>query len=194
MGIIACVEVSTTTTTPVTTTTPASPTPTPSGTTTLPTSVQTTTGCQKQMAEVGGVYVSSVTYSLPLLPGVNEADLTSNTGHGVTFQSPPDTTGLFDDNNQPIYNIILTFNPSGVNSLSSIIVNGNSNVDKFSVEFFNLSNPNQLITYSSDLGSLPVSYNSTFINSQALLVNFPQDAPSELSGILINILSTTDNQ
>jgi hypothetical protein len=194
VGIIACVEVSTTTTTPVTTTTPASPTPTPSGTTTLPTSVQTTTGCQKQMAEVGGVYVSSVTYSLPLLPGVNEADLTSNTGHGVTFQSPPDTTGLFDDNNQPIYNIILTFNPSGVNSLSSIIVNGNSNVDKFSVEFFNLSNPNQLITYSSDLGSLPVSYNSTFINSQALLVNFPQDAPSELSGILINILSTTDNQ
>ncbi len=194
MGIIACVEVSTTTTTPVTTTTPASPTPTPSGTTTLPTSVQTTTGCQKQMAEVGGVYVSSVTYSLPLLPGVNEADLTSNTGHGVTFQSPPDTTGLFDDNNQPIYNIILTFNPSGVNSLSSIIVNGNSNVDKFSVEFFNLSNPNQLITYSSDLGSLPVSYNSTFINSQALLVNFPQNVPSELSGILINILSTTDNQ
>jgi hypothetical protein len=194
VGIIACVEVSTTTTTPVTTTTPASPTPTPSGTTTLPTSVQTTTGCQKQMAEVGGVYVSSVTYSLPLLPGVNEADLTSNTGHGVTFQSPPDTTGLFDDNNQPIYNIILTFNPSGVNSLSSIIVNGNSNVDKFSVEFFNLSNPNQLITYSSDLGSLPVSYNSTFINSQALLVNFPQNVPSELSGILINILSTTDNQ
>jgi hypothetical protein len=195
IGIIACVEVTTTaTTTPITATTSPSPTPTPSGTTTLPTSVQTTTGCQKQMAQVGGVYVSSVTYSVPLLQGINEADLTSNNGNGVTFQSTAGTTGLFDENNQPIYNIILTFNPAGVNSLSSIIVNGNSNVDKFSVEFFGLSRPNQLITYSSDLGSLPVSYNSTFINSQALLVDFPQDAPSELSGILINILSTTDNQ
>jgi hypothetical protein len=199
VGIIACVQVTTTTTlastiTPTSTSAPSTPTPITSSTTTLPTSVQTTTGCQKAMAQVGGVYVSSVTYSVPLLPGINEVGLTSNTGNGVTFQSPPDTTGLFDDNNQPIYNITLTFNPSGVNSLSSIIVNGNSNVDKFSVEFFGLSNPNQLITYSSDLGSLPVSYNSTFINSQALLVDFPQNAPSELSGILINILSTTDNQ
>jgi hypothetical protein len=105
IGIIACVVISTTTTTPVTITTTASPTPTTSGTTILPTSVQTTTGCQKQMAQVGGVYVSSVTYSVPLLPGINEADLTSNSANGVTFQSPPDTTGLFDDNNQPIYNI-----------------------------------------------------------------------------------------
>jgi hypothetical protein len=194
IGIIACVAVTATTTIPIATTTPSSPTPTTSGTTILPTSAQTTTGCQKQMAQVGGVYVSSVTYSVPLLPGINEADLTSNTGNGVTFQSPPDTTGLFDENNQPIYNIVLTFNSAGVNSLSSIIVNGNSNVDKFSVEFFGLSNPNQLITYSTESGTIPVSYNSTFINSQALLVDFPQDAPSELSGILINILSTTDNQ
>jgi hypothetical protein len=146
------------------------------------------------MAQVGGVYVSSVTYSVPLLPGINQADLTSNTGNGITFQSPAGTTGLFDEKHQPIYNIILNFNPAGVNSLSSIIVNGNSNVDKFSVEFFGLSNPNQLITYSTESGTIPVSYNSTFINSQALLVDFPQNAPSELSGILINILSTTDNQ
>ena len=146
------------------------------------------------MAQVGSVYVSSVTYSLPLLQGINEADLTSITGNGVTYQSPPDTTGLFDEKNQPIYNIVLTFNPAGVNSLSSIIANEESNVEKFSVEFFALSNPNELITYPTTLGALPVSYNSTFTNSQASLANFPEDAPSELSGIRITILSTTDNE
>jgi len=202
VGIIACVEVTTTTatttlsstTTTITTTTSLSPTPTTSGTTTLPTSVQTTTACQKAMAQVGSVYLSSVSYSVPLLQGINQADLTSPTGNGVTFQSAPGTTGLFDQNNQPIYNISLTFNPAGVNSLSSIIANGDSNVDVFTVEFFGLSNPTKLITYPSALSSIPVSYNSTFINSQASLVNLPQDAPSELSGILISILSTTDNK
>ncbi len=194
MGIIACVQVTTTATTPVTITTAASPTPTTSGTTTLPTSAQTTIGCQKGMAQVGGVYVSSVTYSVPLLPGINEADLTSPTGNGVTFQSPPDTTGLFDKNNQPIYNIVLTFNPAGVSSLSIVIANEETNVNKFSVEFFGLSNPNQLITYSTESGTIPVSYNSTFTNLQPSFVDFPQDAPSDLSGILISILSTTDNQ
>jgi hypothetical protein len=146
------------------------------------------------MAQVGSVYLSSVSYSVPLLQGINQADLTSPTGNGVTFQSAPGTTGLFDQNNQPIYNITLTFNPAGVNALSSIIVNEDSNVDAFSVEFFGLSNPTELITYPNKLGSIPVSYNSTFINSQASLVNLPQDTPSELSGILISILSTTDNK
>ncbi len=197
MGIIACVEVTTTTTTittPITTTIPSSPAPTTSGTSTLPTSVQTATSCQKDMAQVGGVYVSSVTYSVQPVQGTNNIDLTNTTGNGVSFPQPVGTTGLFDDQtNQPIYSIVFTFNPSGVNSLSSIIANDNSNVQKFSVEFYGLSNPSELITYPTDAGAIPVSYNSTFTNSQASLTNFPEDTPSNLSGILITILSTTDN-
>ena len=87
----------------------------------------------------------------------------------------------------------MTFNPSGVNSLSSIIANNDSNVEQFSVEFFGLSNPNELITSQTDLGDIPVSYNSTFTNSQASLTNFPENTPSDLSGIRITILSTTGN-
>ncbi len=195
MGIIACVEVTTTTTiTPITITTPASPAPTTSGTTTIPTSVQTTTNCQRDMAQVGSVYVSSVIYSIQPLQGTNDADLTNTASNGVTFPQPLGTTGLFYQNNQPIYSLTLTFNPAGVNSLSSIVVNDASNVEQFSVEFFGLSNPNQLITYSTYLGAIPVSYNSTIINSQPSIVNFPADAPSDLSGILITILSTINNE
>jgi len=202
VGIIACVEVTTTTSTTtlasststITTTIALSPTTTTSGTTTLPTSVQTATTCQKDMAQVGGVYVSSVTYSVQPVPGTNNVDLTNPNGNGIDFPQPVGTTGLFDDQtNQPIYSIVFTFNPSGVNSLSSIIANDNSNVQKFSVEFFSLSNPNELITYPTDAGAIPVSYNSTFTNSQASLTNFPEDTPSNLSGIVITILSTTDN-
>ncbi len=198
MGIIACVEVTTTTTTittPITTAIPSSPAPTTSGTTTLPTSVQTATSCQKDMAQVGGVYVSSVTYSVQPVQGTNNADLTNPTGNGIDFPQPVGTTGLFDDQtNQPIYSIVFTFNPSGVNSLSSIIANNDSNVEQFSVEFYGLSNPSELITYPTDAGAIPVSYNSTFTNSQASLANFPEDTPSNLSGILITILSTTGNK
>ncbi len=202
IGIIACVEVTTTTTTTtlasstptITTTIASSTTPTTSGTTTLPTSVQTATNCQKDMAQVGGVYVSSVTYSVQPVQGTNNVDLTNPTGNGIDFPQPVGTTGLFDDQtNQPIYSIVFTFNPSGVNSLSSIIANNDSNVQKFSVEFFSLSNPNELITYPTDAGAIPVSYNSTFTNSQASLTNFPEETPSNLSGILITILSTTGN-
>ncbi len=202
MGIIACVEVTTTTSTTtlasststITAIIASSTTPTTSGTTTLPTSVQTATSCQKDMAQVGGVYVSSVTYSVQPVPGTNNVDLTNPTGNGIDFPQPVGTTGLFNDQtNQPIYNIVFTFNPSGVNSLSSIIANNDSNVEQFSVEFFSLSNPNELITYPTDAGDIPVSYNSTFTNSQASLTNFPEDTPSNLSGILITILSTTGN-
>ncbi len=197
MGIIACVEVTTTTTTittPISTTIPSSPATTTSGTTTLPTSVQTATTCQKDMAQVGGVYVSSVTYSVQPVQGTNDVDLTNTSGNGVSFPQPVGTTGLFDDQtNQPIYSIVFTFNPSGVNSLSSIIANNDSNVQKFSVEFYGLSNPSELITYPTDASDIPVSYNSTFINSQASLTNFPEDTPSNLSGIRITILSTTGN-
>jgi hypothetical protein len=205
IGIIACVEVTTTTTTTttttlasstttITTTIPPSSATTTSGTTTLPTSVQTAANCQKDMAQVGGVYVSSVTYSVQPVPGTNNVDLTNPTSNGIDFPQPVGTTGLFDDQtNQPIYTIIFTFNPSGVNSLSSIIANNDSNVEQFSVEFYGLSNPSELITYPTDAGAIPVSYNSTFTNSQASLTNFPEDTPSNLSGILITILSTTDN-
>jgi hypothetical protein len=144
------------------------------------------------MAQVGGVYVSSVTYSVQPVQGINDVDLTNTTSNGVTF--PSSITGLFDQNNQPIYNITLTFNPAGVNSLSSIIVNAESNVEQFSVEFFGLSNPNQLMTYPTGVGNIPVSYNSTIINSQPSIVNFPADEPSDLSGILITILSTINNE
>ncbi len=190
MGIIACVEVTTTPITPITTAALSSTPQTTTGTTTLPTTVQTTTVCQKDMANVGGVYVSSVQFSPPLVPESNDADLTSPTSNGITFQSS--STGLFDQYNQPLYTIILTFNPSGVNSLSSVIANGASNVKQFSVEFFGLSNPSQLLTVPSDI--IPVSYNSTFINSQLLIASLPPDAPSELSGIRISILSTVNDQ
>ena len=177
MGIIACTGA-----------------PTTSGTTTLPTSVQTVTTCQKEMAQVGTIYVPSVKYSVQPVEGTNNADLTNPNSNGVSFQSVPNTNGLFDANDKPLYTIRLTFNPSGVNSLSSIVANIDSNVDKFSVEFYGLSNPNQLITSPTSQGDIPVSYESTYSNSQASITTFPNNAPSDLSGILITILSTTDNQ
>jgi hypothetical protein len=146
------------------------------------------------MAQVGGVYVSSVTYSVQPVSGTNNADLTNPNSNGVTFQSVPNANGLFGTNSQPVYTIDLIFNPAGVNSLSSVIANVGTNVDKFSVEFFLLSNPTQLVPYSTQPGALPVSYTSTYTNSQASLVNFPDNAPSDLAGIRINILSTKDNQ
>jgi hypothetical protein len=146
------------------------------------------------MAQVGTIYVSSVAYSVQAVKGTNNADLTSATSNGVTFQSVPDTTGLFDTNNQPLYTIDLIFNPAGVNSLSSVVANAGSNVEQFSIEFYGLTNPNQLITYPSGSGVGPISYTSTYTNSQASLVTFPNNAPSDLSGIRISILSTTNDE
>ncbi len=178
----------------LTTAIPSTPMTSVSGTTTLPTSGQTTTTCQREMAQVGSVYVSSVTYSIQPVKGTNNADLTSATSNGVTFLSVPSTNGLFDTNNQPLYTIDLSFNPAGVNSLSSVVANAGSNVDQFSVEFFGLLNPNQLITYPSGSGVGPVSYISTYTNSQASLATLPNNAPSDLSGIRISILSTTNDE
>jgi hypothetical protein len=192
IGVVACVEATTTTIVPTTTATPPSTTPTTSGTTTLPTTAQTTTVCQKDMANVGGIYVSSVQFTPPLVPGSSDYDLTSATSNGVTFQSSSAATGLFDQYNQPLYTITMTFNPAGVNSISSVVANQDSNVKQFSVEFFGLSNPNQLLTVPA--GTIPVSYNSTVTNSQVLLVALPEDAPSEISGIRISILSTVNDE
>ena len=185
MGIIACVE--------GTTTTPSSP-QTTSGTTTTPTSVQTVTTCQKQMAQVGTVYVQSVTYSVQPVQGTNNADLTNPNSNGVTLQSVSNTNGLFDSNGQPLYTIDLAFNPAGVISLSSVVANVGSNVNEFTVEFYGLSNPNQLVTTPTSQGNVPVSYESTYTNSQASITTFPSSAPSDLSGIRITILSTIDNR
>ncbi len=196
VGIIACVEVTPTATTPGTTPlATATPSPTTSGTTTLPTDIDSTTICQKLMGQVGTAYVPSVQYSVQPLPGTNDADLTSPTGSGITFPSQPNQRGVVDANNQPIYTITVRFSDYGVNSLGNVMFIGDSNVDKFSVEFYDYSNINQLITYTSPSGTtLPVSYTSTLTESQLPMVDVPGDAPTELSGIRITILSTKDNQ
>jgi hypothetical protein len=204
VGIIACVEVTTTTvgTTPVSTGVPLAttlpptqaPTQPTSGTTVLPTTVVTTPICTQNMATVGGVYVSSVVYSVQPVAGTNNVDLTSTNGSGVTFPSVPGTTGLFDQNNRPLYNVTITFNPAGVDSLASIIVGLGTNVNKFAVRFFVPSYPDQPFTFAPEFADIPLYYNSTIKNSQASITRFPQQVPSPISGILISVLSTTDNQ
>ena len=207
MGIIACVEVTTTTagTTPASTSTASSsiasttgavttPAPPTSGTTVVPTSVATTTVCQKDMAVVGGQYVSSVTYSVQPVAQTSNDDLTSPTGNGVTFPSVPGTTGVLDDKNNPIYQITITFNPSGVDSLGSMTINPISNVQTFAVQFFVPSNPNQPVPVAPELADQPLTVTSTIVNSQPSIVNFPSQLPSPISGIRILVLSTTQNQ
>jgi hypothetical protein len=170
------------------------PTQPTSGTTVLPTTVVTTPICTQDMATVGGVYVSSVVYSVQPVAGTNNVDLTSTNGGGVTFPSVPGTTGLFDQNNRPLYNVTLTFNPAGVDSLASIIVSPGTNVNKFAVRFFVPSYPDQPFTFAPEFADIPLYYNSTIQNSQASITRFPQQVPSPISGILISVLSTTDNQ
>lgn len=209
MGVIACVEVSTTTvgSTPGSTLPPVGATtlgattsegattpPSTSGTTTVPTSVTTTTVCQKDMAVVGGQYVSSVTYSVPPVDGTNDDDLTSITSNGISFTPVSGTTGLIDDNNQPLYQITITFNQAGVDSLGSITVNPTSNVRQFAVQFFTQANPNQPVTLAPELADKPVELTSTIINSRPAIVDFPSQLPSPISAIRLLILSTSDNE
>ena len=144
------------------------------------------------MAQVGGVYVSLVTYSVPPVSGTDNVDLTRPTGNGVSFPSTPDTTAFVDKNNEPVYQITVTFNPAGVDSLSSIITNADSNVKEFSVEFFSSTNPNQ--PFTSAPGTPPLSYTSSMNNSQASIVDFSSEVPSPLTAIKISILSTKDDQ
>lgn len=172
-------------------TTPAPPT---SGTTIVPTSVSTTTVCQKDMAVVGGQYVSSVTYSVSPVDGTNNDDLTSTTGNGITFTPVSGVTGLFDENNQPLYQITITFNPAGVDSLGSITVNPTSNVDKFAVQFFTPSNPDRPVPIAPELADKPLEVISTIINSRPSIVDLPSQLPSPISGIRILILSTINNE
>jgi hypothetical protein len=174
--------------------TASTPVPSTSGTTVLPTTVVTTPVCTQDMALVGGVYVSSLVYSVQPVAGTNDVDLTSTNGGGVTFPSVPGTTGLFDQNNRPLYNVTLTFNPAGVDSLASIIVSPGTNVNKFAVRFFVPSYPDEPFTFAPEFADIPLYYNSTIQNSQASITRFPQQVPSPISGILISVLSTTDNQ
>ena len=212
MGIIACVEVATTTvgTTPGSTSAPSSsiapgttpgevattPAPPTSGTTVVPTSVSTTTVCQKDMAVVGGQYVSSVARSVPFVDGTNEDDLTSPTGNGVSFKPVPGATGLVDQNNQPLYQITITFHQPGVDSLGSITVNPTSNVDKFAVQFFTQSNPDRPVPLAPELADKPLEVVSTIINGRPSIVDFPSQlqSVSPISGIRLVILSTISNE
>ena len=212
VAIIACVEITTTTiggTTSQTTSTSSSAvtstssstvtstsspqtTSPSSGTTTFPTSVQTTTLCHKQMADVNSAFISSVTYLTSPVSQTNNSDLTNPNTNGISFPSTSTTTGLFDNNNQPLYQININFHPEGVNSISNMILgNPESNVNQYNVQFFAASNPNQLVLIAPNT---PLSYNSTLDNNQPSISEFPPNVPSPLSGIRINILSTDNNQ
>lgn len=210
--MVACVEVTTSTSTASPTTTPSSSatssgpvqsatvvssatsTPT-SGTTTVPTSAQTATVCQKAMAQVGGVYVSRVTYSVPPSQPYDDTQLTSDspTAEGVSFPSSSlATKGLLDDNNKPVYSITVTF-PRGTSpALASIVCGPQSNVQSISVTYLASTNPNQPI---QDSNGLPIASTSTLVGSQVSVVNIPPTLSAfTVSGIEISILSTTANE
>jgi hypothetical protein len=147
------------------------------------------------MAVVGGQYVSSVNYpSAQPVAGTNTDELTSTTGNGITFAPVPGTTGLVDANRVPLYQVTINFNEPGVDSLGSITVNPAGNVDKFEVQFFVASNPNQPVTVASALGDIPLSFTSTIVGSRPTIADLPSQLPSPLSGIRIVVLSTKDNE
>jgi hypothetical protein len=64
-------------------------------------------------------------------------------------------------------------------------------VNGFRVEFFAPPNQNELFTIAPNT---PLAYNSTIINSQPSIVDFPTEVPSPLTGIRVTVVSTTDNQ
>ncbi|CAM4852104.1 unnamed protein product, partial [Rotaria magnacalcarata] len=129
--------------------------------------------------------------SITPLNGTSNDDLTRSEGNGVTFPKVSNTTGLLDNNNKPLYQITITFNPEGVDSLSNIIVNKESNVKEFVVEFFDTSDETQPFTISPNT---PLSYTSTLIDNQPSITDFQADVPSPLTNIRITILSTTNNE
>ncbi|CAM4880153.1 unnamed protein product [Rotaria socialis] len=163
---------------------------TTSGTTIIPTSVHTSTMCRMSMAQPEGVYVSYVNHSGTLLPESGSLDYTTS-GTGFSFQNQPNTIGLFDNDHRPLYYIDIVFNPAGADSLSSIMVNNESNVNGFRVEFFVQPGKNQLFTIAPYVS---LSYNSTMSNAGPSISNFLDDVPSPLTGVRISILSTRDDQ
>jgi hypothetical protein len=204
VGIIACVEPTTTTAAATTSVTKGTvilgdgvSTVTPkSGTTVVPTSSQTTTACQKDMAVVGGIYVASVDYSVAPVRGTNSNDLTSTTGNGITFPKVNGFTGVVDSNGNAMYVITITFVEPGVDSLGSIIVNKNinSNVDQIAVQFFVSSNPNQPISVDPEAPYKPLTIYSTIGDQGASITNLPAQLPSPISGVRVLVISTSDKQ
>lgn len=207
VGIIACVEVTTTTASTAAGSTPSEvqtvppgetvpyTVPPSSGTTVTPTSVATTTVCQKDMAIVGGQYVSSVVYSVAPVEGTNNNDLTNPSSNGVTFPEVENFNGVLDSNNNSVYEITITLKESGVDSVGSITLNPSSetNVNEFAVQFFASSNPNQLVAVSAEKPNQPVTLFSKNINSHPTIDNIPSQMPSPLSAIRLLVRSTNDN-
>lgn len=208
MGIVACVEPTTTTvgtttfeettatsTTPETTTeietTSVSPT---SGTTTIPTSVTATTACQKDMAFVGGQYVSSVDFSVEPEQETDTSLLTSVSGDGIDFPTSPEFDGVLDENHEPQYQVTLRFNQPGVDSLGSITVNALSNVDQIAVRFYAASQPNMLVRTGNDEANEVLTVVSNIEQQPPSVNNLPSNLPSPIIGIRVLVLSTKDNQ
>jgi hypothetical protein len=148
------------------------------------------------MGIVGGQYVSNVAYTTQPISGTNDADLTSDTNNGISFPQPPTgSNGLLDNQNQPLYTILINFNQPGVDSLGSVTVKPkpNSNVNQFGVQFYVASSPNQPYTLSTGSANQPL-YLKSSIGSQPSITSFPpEQVPSPLIGIRIIVLSTTDS-
>jgi len=147
------------------------------------------------MAIVGGPYVSSVSYPVTEpVQNTNNADLTTDTGNGITFPQVPLTSGLQDRDNKPLYIISINFKPPGVSSLGSVAVKpkSDSNVDRFAVEFYAPSSPNQPFTLEPN--GAPLSFSSKPNGTTPFNDAFPDRyVPSPLIGIRFIVLSTTDS-
>ena len=198
MGIVACVEPTTTVASTTTATTAAETMPptailATSGTTVVPTSVGTTTACRKEMATVDGPYVSKVNYTVEPVTGTNNSDLTATDGrNGISFPEVPGSNGTLDDNNKPLYIITIKFKSPGVESLGSVSVSSGTNVNKFAIEFLEPLHPDQPITTEGT--DQPFSAMSTTDGSGSPSISlFPSDLPSPLIGIRFIVLSTSNN-
>lgn len=196
--MIACVEPVTTPTTTASQTTATSKgvTPTPSvtsGTTVVPTSVETTTPCTKEMAQVGTVLLPTVRYSItPIWPYKNE-DLTTPTGEGISFAASPALSGIMNDAGEPRYYIDLMFNPAGASALSSVLIHEGSNVLAFDVQIFVASNPTEPVTVVTSTGEEVVTYSSRIINELPSVTQFNDNIPSPIIGVRVLITSTEGN-
>ena len=170
---------------------------TTSGTTVAPTSVATTTPCQKNMAIVGEQYVSSISYTTQPITGTINTDLTADKSNGITFPQQPAVSGFTDSSNQPLYVITFNFNAPGVASLGSVAVKptSDSNVNQFTVEFYALSNPSVPVPLNADSGdTTPLYFTSALKGTIPSIDSFPESyVPSPLIGIRFIVASTTDN-
>jgi hypothetical protein len=145
------------------------------------------------MAVIGGQYVSSVVYSGKTAPGTKDADLTNQSSAGITFEKVPGSTGVLDNNGKPLYDVIIKFTAPGVDSVGSVSLKSNSNVDKVVVQLFTVSNPDEPVTVATNLADKTLSLNSKIINSQVTVADIPSQFPA-IGAIRIAVLSTKDNE